>query len=222
VAYAGAIALKYTVQIPTLSSVANYFGAHSVGVGVYYGLQTVVFEVGLAFLVAWYATSHGKLDKADAEAYGLGLGFWENAVLLGLLSLVNLVAYYAILSTNAPIAQTLYDQLSKSAPDLFSPPSRAFGLVAAGVVERISSILIHFSWGYLCVIAAYFHKKQYFMLALPMGFIDFLVPFAQSFGLIVFEVLVFSLSAASVAIAWYSTRELRKNMENNSEAINAI
>ena len=46
-AYGGAIALKYAVQIPTINSVTDYFGAHSVGLGVYYGLQTVVFEVDL-------------------------------------------------------------------------------------------------------------------------------------------------------------------------------
>jgi hypothetical protein len=52
IAYAVAIALKYAVQIPTIDAVTSYFGTNSVGLGVYYGLQTVVFEVGLAFLVA--------------------------------------------------------------------------------------------------------------------------------------------------------------------------
>lgn len=211
-AYAIAIALKYAVQIPTFSSVVEYFGAQSVGVGIYYGLQTVVFEVGSAFLVATYAVSRAKLDSADAEAYGLGLGFWENAVLLGLLSLVNLVAYYVVLSANTPIAQTLYDQLIKSAPGLFSPPSQALGTIALGVVERVSSILLHFSWGYLCVVAAYFHKKRYFALALPMGFVDFLVPFVHSLGLIVFEALIFALSVAFAAVALGTTRKLRENL----------
>jgi hypothetical protein len=51
--------------------------------------------------------------------------------------------------------------------------------VALGTVERISSILIHFAWGYLCFMAAFFHKKRLFLIALPMCIIDFLVPFAQ-------------------------------------------
>lgn len=212
-AYFAAIALKDVVQIPTLSLVVNYFGAQSVGVGVYYGLQTVVFEVGGAFFVAWYAVSRGKFDRKDAEAFGLGLGFWENAVLLGLFSLVSLVAYYTILSTNTSTAQTIYSQLNVSAPGLFSPLPQAFESVAFGVVERISSILFHFSWGYLCVMAACLHKKQYLMLALPMGFIDFLVPFAPSLGLAVFEALVFALSVASVAVAWYTTRKLRRKAD---------
>jgi hypothetical protein len=52
-----------------------------------------VFEVCLAYLVAWYVVSHGMLERKDAEAYGAGLAFWENAVLLGILSLISLVAY---------------------------------------------------------------------------------------------------------------------------------
>jgi hypothetical protein len=78
IAYGAAIALKYAVQIPTVDAVTNYFGAHSVGLGVYYGLQTVFFEVGLAFLVAWFAVSRGALEKKDAEAYGSGLAFCPN------------------------------------------------------------------------------------------------------------------------------------------------
>jgi len=210
VAYASAIALKYVVQIPTASAVISYFGAQSVGVGVYYGLQTVFFEVGLAFLVARYAVSHNSLEGKDAEAFGLGLGFWENAVLLGLLSLFDLVVIYSVLSSNTPLAQTVYNQLIKSDPGLFSPPSQAIASVALGIVERISSMLIHFSWGYLCVMAAYFRKRKYLMIALPMGFVDFLVPFAPALGTTVFEALVFAISVTSVAVTWLATDEQRR------------
>src|SRR5208283_3554811 len=99
-----------------VTTVTNYFGSQSVWLGVYFGLQTVFFEVGLAYLVVWYVVSHGMLEKKDAEAYGAGLAFWENAVLLGILSLISLVAYYSILSSNTPLAQTLYGQLNKNAP----------------------------------------------------------------------------------------------------------
>ena len=211
IAYAVAIAFKYAVQIPTITPVINYFGLHSVGLGLYYGFQTVIFEVGVAYVVAWYAISHGKLEKKDAEAYGSGLAFWENAALLGILSLINLFAYYSILSTNTPLAQTLYDQLSKNSPGLFEPAIEALKSVAIGIVERTSSILIHLAWGYLCFMAAYSHKKRLFLIALPMGFVDFLVPFAQRWGILFFEGVVFALSALSLMVAWYVTRDLRKN-----------
>lgn len=76
VAYSVAIALKEAVQIPTIGMVTSYFGSQSAGLGVYYGLQTVFFEVGLAYAVAWYVVSRGLLERKDAEAYGAGLAFW--------------------------------------------------------------------------------------------------------------------------------------------------
>ena len=207
-AYGAAIALKYAVQIPTIAVVTDTFGAHSFGLGFYYGLQTVGFEVGLAFVVAWWAVSHGKLAEKDAEAYGSGLAFWENAAFLSALSLVNLVAYYSILSGNGSLAQTLYTQLNTNAPGLFAPASEALRSVALGTVERLSSIMIHFAWGYLCVMAAVHHKKRLFLIALPMGFIDFLVPFAQT-SIVLFEAVFFGLSFLSVAVAWYATKQVR-------------
>lgn len=216
VAYSVAIALKYAVQIPTINIIIKNFGAHSIALGVYYGFQTSFFEVGLAFLVAWYLVSHRLLERKDAEAYGSGLAFWENAGLLGILSLINLIAYWSILQTNTPLAQTLYNQLNTNAPGLFASTSQALTSVALGTVERISSILIHFSWGYLCFMAAYFNKKRLFLIALPMGFIDFLVPFAQSWGIPIFETIVFTLSVISVIIAWYATKQLRQTSENQS------
>lgn len=209
IAYGVAIALKYAVQIPTIEAVTSYFGDHSVGLGFYYGLQTVFFEVGLAFLVAWFAVRRGALEKKDAEAYGSGLAFWENAVLLGILQLINLISYYSILSTNTSLAQTLFNQLNANAPGLFAPASEALRSVALGVVERTPSIFIHLAWGYLCFMAAYYHRRRLFLIALPMGFIDFLVPFAQN-AIVAFEATVFTLSVISVLVAWYVTRNIHE------------
>jgi len=214
IAYAVAIALKYAVQIPTINIVINNFGAHSIVLGAYYGLQTVFFEVGLAYLVAWYVVSRGKLDKKDAEAYGSGLAFWENAGLLGILSLISLVADYIILSTNTSLAQTVYDQLNQRAPELFAPASQALASVALGTLERISSIMIHVAWGYLCVMAAYYRKKELFLIALPMGLVDFLVPFTLPSNLIYFEAVIFMLAVISVLVAWYATKRLIKSSES--------
>jgi len=206
VAYAVAIALKYAVQLPTIGSATSYFGQHSVGLGVYYGIQTVFFEVGLASVVAWYAVRKGNLTKKDAEGYGAGLAFWENAVLLGALSLIDLVAYYVILSTNSSLAQTVYDVLSKNSPGLFDPVPQALVSVALGTVERVSSILIHLAWGYLCVIAAVYNRKRLLLVAMPMGMVDFLVPFATSMGLALFEALVLAIGVVCLLVAWRAVR----------------
>ena len=214
IAYGGAIALKYAVQIPTINEVTSYFGEHSVGLGVYYGLQTVFFEVGLAFLVAWFAVRRGALERKDAEAYGSGLAFWENAVLLSALSLINLITYYSILSTNASLAQTLFTQLNANAPGLFAPASEALRSVALGIVERTSSIFMHLAWGYLCFMAAYYHRRRLFLIALPMGLIDFLVPFAQN-AIVIFEAGIFTLSVISMLIAWYVTRNIPERLKTS-------
>ncbi len=209
VAYAVAIALKYAVQIPTIDAVKP---AGDVVLGVYYGVQTMVFEVGLAYLVAYFAAKRGNLSRKDAEAYGSGLAFWENVGFLSALSLVNLVSYYFILSGAGPLAQTVYDQLQQNASGLFASNAVALGNVGIGVLERISSMLIHIAWGYLCVMAVLYHKKKLFYIALPMGFIDFLVPFAQ-YSPLVFEGGFFALSALSVWVAWYATKDIRKQPE---------
>jgi hypothetical protein len=223
-AYAAAIALKYVVQIPTINYV---IGSNPAILGLYYGAQTAGFEVGFAYIVARFLVRREKLTMKDAAGFGLGLGFWENAVLLGGLQLVNLFTYYAILSTNSALATTVYAQLITSSPGLFAPPSALLGGGALFVLERTSSLLAHLAWGYLCVVAACTRKLKYFWIALPMGFIDFLVPFAQALTAIGFEVLVFALSLACVLMAWFITKGERSatmsetNRENVSISHNA-
>ncbi len=206
IAYGGAIGLKYLVQIPTIPFVS---GADKAVLGAYYGVQTMVFEVGLAYLVAYLAVKHSNMDRRDAEAYGSGLAFWENAAFLSALSLVNLIAYYVILSGGGSLADLTYNQLATSAPTLFTSNSEALGLVSIGIVERISSAMIHIAWGYLCVMAVLAHRKKLFFVALPMGLIDFLVPYAAAAPML-FEVVVFAIAALSLIVAWYLTADLRR------------
>ncbi len=207
IAYGGAIGLKYAVQIPTFALVKD---AGAAVLGVYYGVQTMFFEVGLAYVVAYFAAKRSNLDKRDAEAYGSGLAFWENVGFLSVLPSVNLIAYYIILSMGGSLADLTYNQLITGAPSLFSSNTEALGLVAMGTVERISSAMFHIAWGYLCVMAVLYRKKMLFLVALPMGFIDFLVPFASG-SPVLFEVVVFALAAVSVLAAGYTTKKLRKN-----------
>ena len=43
-----------------------------------------------------------------------------------------------------------------------------------------------------------------------MGLVDFLVPFAKN-NVILFEAAVFALAVLSVFVAWYATKDLRKD-----------
>jgi len=60
------------------------------------------------------------------------------------------------------------------------------------------------------VLAAVFRRKKYLFLALPMGLVDALVPFADTIGLVKFELLIFGLSVITVIIAMVTTKKLYK------------
>ncbi len=220
VAYAGAIIFKNIVQLLTASTVIEAYGAQSAVFGLYLGLQTVIFEVGGAFLVAWLLVSRGKIFGKDSEAYGVSLAFWENGALLGILPLINLISIYVILSSNTPVAITVYDQLFTSQPALFDQSLGVLPLIGWGILERVSSLLFHFAWGYLCVMAAVFHKKQLLLIALPMGLIDALVPFVTVIGLEAFELLILALGVLSVAIAIFATKNMRQHNNQNIKKTN--
>ena len=207
IAYGAAIAIKYAIQIPTIDAVNALDNPYVLGA--YYGVQTMVLEVGLAYVIARYAFNKGKIDRRDAEAYGSGLAFWENVGLISALSLVNLMAYYFILSGTGSIADLTYNQLITNAPALFSSNTTALGLVALGSLERFSSALIHIAWGYLCVMAVVHRNKKLFLIALPMGLVDFLVPFAGG-SLVLFEAVIFTLAALSVFVSWYAVKIVEK------------
>jgi hypothetical protein len=218
VAYAGAIALKYIVQIPTIGAVESASGNNPLVLGVYYGLQTAVFEVGGAFLVASYALSRKHFTSRDAEGFGLGLALWENGVLISLPLLLDYIIYYAILSTpNSSIAQTLYSTLTTNAPSLFYGGSGALPVVGYSILERVTSLLGHFSWGYLAVLGAVYRKRIYLVIALPIGFlIDFLVPFAGRMGTGLFELVIFLIAVTGLASAMAVTRGVRSEQKQSA------
>jgi len=66
--------------------------------------------------------------------------------------------------------------------------------------------MVHLSWGYLCLKSAVSHKKGYFLLALPMGLIDFFVPFAGLLPISLFEIIIFMVAALCVLATVYTTR----------------
>jgi len=215
VAYAGAIALKYAVQIPTIGSFEAATGGSPVALGVYYGAQTAVFEVGGAYMVARYLVSKGRLSADDSEAYGLGLAFWENAVFFAAPLLLDYLIYYAILSgPGTSAAHILYPVLAKDSPGLFLPPQAALPLVGYAILERVSSLFAHLAWGVLCVLSVVWRKKVYLAVALPIGFlIDFLVPFAGRIGTGTLEATIFAISALAFAGALHLTRSTRSQRE---------
>lgn len=200
VAYVPAIAIKEVLQYFTASAVTGSFGYSSWQTGLYLGLQTCFFEVGLAYLVARFAVSKKHMGARDAEGYGIGLAFWENGVLLGALSLINLVSTYFLIADNL-LPQSVYQTLVNTEPSVFDHPQQLVVPIALATLERVSSLLAHLSWGYLCVLAAALRKPRYFLVALPMGMLDFFVPFAPDVPAWVFELGIFALSVGYLLVA---------------------
>ena len=210
IAYAGAIACKVVLQVLTFNTVLAGFRGDLVLLGIYFAIQTVFFEVGGAYLVALWGVSRVNLNSKDAEAYGLGLAFWENAGYLGVLGLFGLVSIYLTLNSGSAISQELYSNLINSRPNLFYPPSQALPLIGFSLLERVTSLLFHFSWGYLCLLGAALHKRRYFLFALPMGLLDFFVPFAGYLGVPIFELLIYVLGLCNLGVTLFITKRLRE------------
>lgn len=205
-AYGGAIAAKVAFQYATAPTFL-YISHGSISLlGLYFGLQTMIFEVGGAFLVARFAVSRRMMKKNDGVAYGLGLAFWENAILLSATSFLSLLFYFITIAQGGAAADTLYSLLSQSQPQLFYAPLDAIQFVAWGLLERVSSLMVHVSWGYLCLRAAALDRKTYLLMAFPMGLIDFLVPFARIMTVPVLEILVFTFAALCILATVYATR----------------
>ena len=208
-AYGGAIACKIIVQAITFHAVMESFTGNLSVLGVYFGIQTVIFEVGGAYCVALFAVSRGKLGSEDAGAYGLGLAFWENAGYLGVLGIFSLLSIYLTLSSGSISSLELYSNLITSRPSLFYPPSQALPLIGFSILERVSSLLFHFCWGYLCLFSAFARNRKYSLIALPMGLIDFLIPFAGYFGISIFELLVYALGLGALGVTMHVTKTAR-------------
>ena len=205
-AYGGAILIKIVLQFFTASGFVARFGHNPYLLGAYFGVQTVIFEVGGAFLVASWAVAKGKFAAKDGEGFGLGLAFWENAVVVGGFGMLNLLIIYLTFAFGGPTSQTLHEQVAISNPALFAPPSEALRSMAYGLLERVSSLIFHFAWGLLCLLSALTRKRLYILAALPMGLVDFLVPFAQILTIPVFEICIFILAVVSLQLSLHLTK----------------
>ncbi|MCL5440006.1 MAG: hypothetical protein M1595_03770 [Candidatus Thermoplasmatota archaeon] len=201
ISYAAAIALKEIVQYFSLIFIYNHFGKMSILTGLYFGIQTSIFEVIGAYLIALLVARKALISERDADAYGGSLAFWENAVLLGALPLFSLLVDYFLIASGSALGSLVYSELKASDPGLFYSPLSVLPDVLLGALERLSSILAHYSWGFLTLSAVVLKKKKLLYIAIPMGLIDALVPFEPLMGIDLFEGVVFAFSVFFLFIA---------------------
>ena len=176
IAYVGAIACKVVFQAITFSALMTSFHGDLSILGVYFGAQTVVFEVGGSYVVAAQGVSRGKLSTKDSEAYGLGLAFWENAGYIGILGLFSLLSIYLTLSVGTTSSVALYSNLVANRPALFYPSSQALPLIGFSILERVTSLLFIFV-GVTCPCCRRLRTRDsIFWLLCPWGYLTFSSP----------------------------------------------
>ena len=220
ISYAAAIALKEIVQYFSVFFIYNHFGKISILTGLYFGLQTSIFEVFGAYLIALLVARRGLISEKDADAYGGSLAFWENAVLLGALSLFSLLVDYILIASGSALGSLVHNELKASDPGLFYSPLSVLPDVLLGALERLSSILAHYSWGFLTLSAAVLKKKKLLYIAIPMGLIDALVPYEPLMGIDLFEGVVFAFSVFFLFIAiHYRKKYLKGGSSENPSTV---
>lgn len=208
-AYWAAILVKSAVGIFGAGLLSALQGQSAVGYALTLGSETVFLEVGLAYALSVYGARKRRLGASEAVPFGISLAFWENGVLLGLLSIFNLGVVYLLLGSGSALAQTVYSQLLASSPAYFAPPTVLLPSVLLGTLERVSSALAHVAWGMLCVLSAVTGRKRYLAYALPMGLLDSLVPFAPG-HIYIFEGAIFALSLLFLLVAALSLSAEKK------------
>ena len=138
VAYILAIVGKEIIQLAFLS----FFLTPQIPTYIAYGILTTIFEPGFAYLFS-------RFIKENPKTYGIGLAFWENAILLGLLELPNAF----IVTTTTVLPLLLY-------------------IIIIKIMDRTSSLLLHYSWGISAYYSFWRKELKYIFAVAPLGMVD--------------------------------------------------
>ena len=110
-AYWAAILVKSAVGIFGAGLLSALQGQSAVGYALTLGSETVFLEVGLAYALSVYGARKRRLGASEAVPFGISLAFWENGVLLGLLSIFNLGVVYLLLGSGSALAHVAWGML---------------------------------------------------------------------------------------------------------------
>lgn len=186
-AYFFAIGAKVVVQTAFL----HFFQTPSLPTYLAYGLLTFVFEVGLAYLFLRFVWS-GEAAAPGLHAgwaYGAYLAFFENAVLLGVLPLLSLVA------AASPSLQLTSNPYAANVLPLALPY----------LGERTASLLAHAVWGLVAYWALWQRKPWLLLSTLPLALLDTIAAWwdfthAVSYPVLVGILLVYTLVTGLAAL----------------------
>jgi hypothetical protein len=96
-----------------------------------------------------------RFIKENPKTYGIGLAFWENVIFEGLLELPN-----AFIATTTTVLSLSY-------------------IVAIKIMDRTSSLLIHYSWGVSAYYSFWRKELKYIISMAPLGMVDSLAAYVN-------------------------------------------
>jgi len=169
IAIAVKIAMDFTVT-PLFSAYLQAYGLVAVllGIGLYVGLRTGLFESGFSYL-AILKTSLRKMNYKQGIAFGIGFGAIE-ALFLGITSFLNVLVFvmFPDIISFLPEAQqaAILLQLNASSWIIFVP-----------IIERVATIFIHVFASILVLYAVKSRKIGYLVLSiLYKTLVDGMIP----------------------------------------------
>lgn len=185
------------LQLLTATGALNAFAAHTVLYAVVVGgLSAGLFEETAR--LAGAAILKGQRSYKDMISFGLGHGLCEVMLIAGMTHVNNILLRLALMDPGGPLG-VLLSGVDSATLDLVASQLAAAtpGLVALGLLERVSAVLFHL-FATSLVFTAVIRRKPgwYFAAVAAHTLFNSLAVLLSGFGVLTVELVLFALGLA--------------------------
>ena len=185
------------LQLLTATGALNAFAAHTVLYAVVVGgLSAGLFEETAR--LAGAAILKGQRSYKDMISFGLGHGLCEVMLIAGMTHVNNILLRLALMDPGGPLGMLL-SGVDSATLDLVASQLAAAtpGLVALGLLERVSAVLFHL-FATSLVFTAVIRRKPgwYFAAVAAHTLFNSLAVLLSGFGVLTVELVLFALGLA--------------------------
>lgn len=185
------------LQLLTATGALNAFAAHTVLYAVVVGgLSAGLFEETAR--LAGAAILKGQRSYKDMISFGLGHGLCEVMLIAGMTHVNNILLRLALMDPGGPLG-VLLSGVDSATLDLVASQLAAAtpGLVALGLLERVSAVLFHL-FATSLVFTAVIRRKSgwYFAAVAAHTLFNSLAVLLSGFGVLTVELVLFALGLA--------------------------
>ena len=185
------------LQLLTATGALNAFAAHTVLYAVVVGgLSAGLFEETAR--LAGAAILKGQRSYKDMISFGLGHGLCEVMLIAGMTHVNNILLRLALMDPGGPLG-VLLSGVDSATLDLVASQLAAAtpGLVALGLLERVSAVLFHL-FATSLVFTAVIRRKPgwYFAAVTAHTLFNSLAVLLSGFGVLTVELVLFALGLA--------------------------